>query len=210
MTFGEAQAILRNDVLAESSTDYYTDADLLGFLVRSAKELAMMFGFPTAIGSAAISALDYQFALPADAEQVDLNEVEFNGFRLEVAPFSKVFAFVTQVGVGNPRYYNYDPRRGGNVLFAPAASVAGTVSFEYVQKYDTSALTTASDIWDGLFPAYHELVVFRAGVKAFDASLENDRAGYWQQKEQKLAQEFSAFLNKLPLNRLAAPEVVES
>ena len=210
MTFGEARTILRDDVLAESSTDYYTDANLLDFLLRSAKETAMMFGFPTVLGTVVLAATDYQFTLPVDAEQVDLNEVEFNGFRLEVAPFNKVLSFITQIGVGNPRYYNYDPRRGGNVLFAPAAADAGTIQFEYVQKYDTTALVAADEVWNGLFPAYHELVVFRAGAKAFDASLENDRAQYWQQREQKAAQEFSAFLNKVPLNRLSAPEVVES
>jgi len=73
-----------------------------------------------------------------------------------------------------------------------------------------SNATDSTPVWNGLFPAYHELVVFRAAVKAFDASLETERASYWMQREQRMSQEFSLFLNKTPLNRVMGEEVAES
>jgi len=208
VTFGDARVVLRNDVLAEESTDYFSDASLLGYLQRSAKELAMNFGFPTALGSVSVAKDDFTFDLPSDAANVDLNEVSFDGFALRLAPRRTILGAVNQKSLGLPRYYNWDPKRGGQVAFAPQAPRAGVVSFEYVREYTPGG--AEQEIWNGLFPAYHELVVFRAGVKAFDASLEVDRAQYWLQREQARMQEFSAFLNETPLNELTGQEVAES
>ena len=211
MTFGEARTILRNDVLAEASQNYYPDADLLAFLVRAASELAAAFGFPTAIGTTAVIAGDTSFTLPAGALNVDLHEVSYDGFALELAPYRTIALYVSQPSVGQPRFYNFDSKRGNlTVYIAPAAPRNGNVVYEYVQTYDVSAVVAADDVWDGLFPAYHELVIFRAGVKAFDASLEVERAGYWLQREQQRSQEFSAFLHKTPLHKLMGEEVAES
>lgn len=211
MTFGEARDILRNDMLAEASTDYYDDADLLAFLGRAARELALTFGFPTAVDSVTVNTNDSTFQLPADAANVDLNEVSFGGFNLVLAPYRTILQYVDEVSTGFPRYYNFDPKRADlTVHFAPKAPGAATVRFEYVVDYDTSAVTASDDVWNGLFPAYHELVVMRAAVKAFDASLENERAQYWLQREQQKMQEFSTYLNKLPMHRLIVQEVAES
>lgn len=210
MTFGEAQTSLRNDVLAEASTDYYSDADLFGFLKQAAQEIALDFGFPTAVSTASVVTDASSFSLPADSANVDLNEVSFDGFRLLLQPYATVQAAVDQTSIGVPRYYNFDPKRGGVVFFAPKAPRNGVIKFEYVQNYDVSGVTTGSVIWDGLFVPFHNLVVFSAGVKAFDASLEQERAGYWLQRYQARSQEFAAFLNKTPLNKLVVEEVAPS
>lgn len=210
MTFGEARDILRNDVLAEASENYYTPENLLAYLTRAAKELALMYMFPRALGSANVLADATSFSLPADAETIDLNEVAYDGFQLALAPYRIVSALVTQSSVGQPRYYNFDARRAGTVLVAPAFPRDGVVTFEYVKEYDVSAVTTASEIWGGLFPAYHELVVHAAGVKAFDASLEAERSQYWAQRLSQGVQLFSAYLNKQALNEVTGQEVRES
>lgn len=211
MTFGEARDILRNDVLAEASTDYYSEPALLEWLKRSARELAFTFAFPTAVASVAVLANATSFALPGDAANVELGEVAYSGFGLALAPYQQVLQYQARASTGAPRFYNYDPKRpGGLAYIAPPAPAAGLVSFEYVQAYDTTALTATDPIWGGLFPAFHELVVYRAAVKAFDASLENERAGYWKQREQALAQEFSAFLNETPVHKLMGEEVAAS
>jgi len=208
VTFGEARTILRNDVLAEASTDYYSDADLLGYLQRSAKEIAMNFGFPTALGSVNVNADDFTFNLPSDAANIDLNEVSFDGFALTLAPRRRILGAVQQASLGLPRYYNWEPKRGGQVAFAPKAPRDAVVSFEYVKEYTPG--DENAEVWDGLFPAYHEVVVYRAAVKAFEASLEVDRSQYWLTREQNVSQEFSLFLNETPLNKAIAQEVAES
>lgn len=210
MTFRQARDILRSDVLAETSTDYYTDDDLFGYVRAAAKQLALMFGFPTSLGMASIAAGDAAFPLPADAETLDLDEVAFDGWVLQLAPYRQVLSLVDDAMLGVPRFYNYEPKRGGLALIAPRAHKAGDVLFEYVRRYDVSGVTLDSPIWEDLFPSFHELVVYRAGVRAFEASLEQDRAAYWGQKEQAMMQEFSAYLNKTPFNRLVGQEVAES
>lgn len=211
MTFDEARTILRNDVLAEASTDYYSDADLLGFLARSARELAMAFGFPTGVDTVALTANDASFTLPVGAANMDLNEVSYDGFALALAPYRTILQYVDQPSLGQPRYYNFDPKRGDlTVYIAPKAPRNANVRFEYVKEYDTSSVLASDSVWDGLFPEYHELVIYRAGTKAFEASLETDLAGYWSQKEQAKMQEFGAFLNKAPLDRLMGEGANES
>lgn len=208
MTFGEARDVLRNDVLAEASTDYFTDQDLLTFVQRSSKELALNFGFPTALASVTVAAGASSFTLPADAENVDLNEVTYDGFGLRLAPQRTVLHALDQSSLGLPRYYNWESKRGGSVTFAPKAPRQATISFEYVKKYTPGG--DGSEIWGGLFPAFHDLVVYRSGVKAFDASLEIDRSQYWMQREQARMQELSLFLNETPMNKALAQEVAES
>lgn len=210
MTFSEAQTALRNDVLAESSTDYFTNEDLLGFVKQSAKEIALNFGFPTALAAIPVSAGDTEFELPSDVANVDLNEVSIRGFSLSLAPYRRVVGAIETPSIGVPRFYNWEPKRGGKVLFGPPAKKASSVLVEYVREYDVNNVQDNDALWEGLFPAYHELVVFRSGVKAFEASLEIDRAQYWLQREQARMQEFAAFLNETPMNRLVGQEVAES
>lgn len=211
MTFSEAQQVLRNDILAEESTDYYTDADLFEFLKRAAKELAFTFGFPREIATIALSSGQSSFTLPPDAANIDLQEVVFDGFGLTLMPYRAIAHMVDQASLGQPRFYNFDPKRfSSTVRIAPAPTRAGNVTFEYIQSYDVNAVVPSDVIWDGLFPAYHELVVFRAAVKAFDASLETERAAYYLQREERMSQEFSLFLNKIPANAAIGQEVAES
>jgi hypothetical protein len=211
VTFGEARTILRNDVLAEASTDYYSDADLLGFLKRAAKELALTFGFPREISTVSLISGQSSFTLPADAANIDLQEVVYDGFSLALAPYRVIANMVGQSSLGQPRFYNFDPKRASStVRIAPAATRAASITFEYIQEYDVNSVTDSTPVWGGLFPAYHELVVFRAAVKAFDASLETERAAYWLEREQRMSQEFSLFLNKTPANAAIAQEVAES
>ena len=211
MTFAEARQVLRNDILAEESTDYYTDADLFEYLKRAAKELAFTYGFPREIATISLTPGQATFSLPSDAANIDLQEVSFNGFTLTLAPYRAIAHMVDQPSLGQPRFYNYDPKRmSSTVRIAPASNRAGNVTFEYVQKYEIDSLTPSSPMWSGLFPAYHELIIFRAAVKAFDASLETERAAYYMQKEQRMGQEFSLFLNKTPANMVFGEEVAES
>lgn len=201
MTFHQAAQILRQDILAEDSQEYFTDADLLDFLYRSSEEMARALQFPTDVGAVVVAKNAVQFNLPADAATAELNEVSFEGFQLELRPLARVLEYQGYTGLKQPRYYNYDPKRSGLVVrFAPAAPTNGTFTFEYVLNYTASSPT--AEVWTGLFKPFHELVVFRAGEKAFRASLEFDKADATQQRYVYGLQEFSAFLGKKPLHDL--------
>lgn len=211
MTFAEARNVLRQDILAEASTAFYSDAALLSYLTRAAQELAYVFGFPTQVDTVTVAAGDSTFDLPEDAANLDLNEVAYDGFVLALVPYRVIAQYVNQIMTGLPRYYNYDPKRADKtVYFAPAAPRESDIAFEYIVAYEIPDEPEDEAVWDGLFVAYHDLVVFRAAVKAFDASLETERAAYWLQREQQRAQEFALFLNKAPMDRALGQGANES
>lgn len=202
MTFGEATTILRNDILAELSTDFYENEDLEQFIKDAARELAQAHQFPREVATAAVALAATTFTPAAESATVALNEVAIDGFELKLAPLSTVLQYKV-AAIGNPRYYAYDPRRGGVVDFAPPALRAGTVTYERVIEYDTSLLGPSDEIWDGLFASWHMLVLHRAGAKAFEASLETERASYHLQRMMAMQQEFSAYLERTPVSQLA-------
>lgn len=211
MTFQQARDILRNDILAEVSTDYFTDADLFAYLKRASQELAYMFGFPRAIVNTTLSNGDISFTLPSDAANIDVQEIAFDGFTLSLAPYRGIAHLVNQLSVGQPRFYNYDVKRSDMTVYvAPRPTRSGVLTYEYIREYNPDSLLLTDPIWEGLFPAFHELVIYRAAIKAFDASLESERSGFWIQREQKLSQEFSLFLNKTPANEVLGQQAVES
>jgi hypothetical protein len=204
VTFGQARTILRNDILAELSTEFFGEEELLRYLLESARELAQAHQFPTEIGTAAIVEGDTTFTPVVGSATLSINEAAFNGFELKLVPLATVLQYLElREGVRriapNPRYYSFDPRRGGDVRFAPPAPRDGTITYEVVVEYDTDVLGADDDIWDGLFPSWHYLVIHRAAAKAFDASMEQERASYHLQRMMAMQQEFSAYLKRTPL-----------
>jgi hypothetical protein len=210
VTYAELRTILRRDLLAEASDNYWTDADLLAFLKRAAMEVAHEFGFPTSVALVPVVGGATSFSLPADAASAQLNEVAFGGMRLVLAPMSVVTEYQHMSTLRFPRYYNVDPKRNPAVVYiAPPAPVGGAnMMVEYIVNYDSSAETQDQEPWTGLFRRYHELVAYRAAVKAFEASLEDDRAAYMQQRAQQLQQSFALFLGKADVAQAVAGEGV--
>jgi len=198
VTYQELITIVRRDLLAEVSTDYWTDADLFGFLQRSATEVAYEMGFPTEVVSIPVPGGATQFSLPADAASPQLNEVSFNSLKLTLAPVAVIREFQGMPSLRFPRHYNTDPKRSPfSVLIAPPAPAGGgTVTVEYIKSYRGTSDSLTDEPWGGLFPRFHEIVAYRAAAKAFDSSLEEDRASYMLQRAQGMQQAFALFLGK--------------
>jgi aryl carrier-like protein len=207
VTFGEARTILRNDILAELSTNYFQEEELLRYLLDSARELALAHQFPTDISAEAVAQDATAFTPTAGESTISINEMAFDGFEMKLVPLATVLQYrglregVRRIRT-NPRYYSWDTRRGGNVEFAPAAPRAGTITYEAVVEYDTTGLGADDDMWDGQYAAFHYLIVYRAAAKAFEASLEQERASYYLQRMMALQQEFSVYLKQTPLASL--------
>jgi hypothetical protein len=198
VTYQELITIVRRDLLAEVSTDYWTDGDLLTFLQRAATEVAHEMAFPTAIVSIPVSVGDTEFSLPADAASAQLNEVTFGPLKLTLAPVAAIREYQGMSSLRFPRHYNTDPKRSPiSVLVAPPVpSGGGTMTVEYIKSYDGRSDSVTDEPWNGLFPRFHELVAYRAAVKAFESSLEEDRATYMAQRAQSMQQAFALFLGK--------------
>ena len=207
MTFGEARTILRNDMLAELSTDYFGEEELLRYLQAASRELAQAHQFPTDIETVNVAQGATNFTLASGSAALALNEVAIDGFELKLVPLATVLQYrLFTEGVravqSNVRYYTFDPRRGDVVEFAPRAPRAGVVTYEAVLEYDAEARGASDSMWDGLFPSWHYLIIHRAAAKAFEASLEEEKASYHQQKMMAMQQEFSAYLNRTPIGNV--------
>lgn len=212
MTYLQLRNLLRNDLLAESSTNYWSDDDLLNYLRRSAFEIAREYGFPTVVAFINVSSGAKSFTLPQGASTIQLNEVSFSGFKLSSAPLSVIAEYQELETLDFPRYYNMDPKRSSfDVYIAPPAHKAGVVTIEYIAVDESLNAALGDEPWDGLFQGFHELVAYRAAVRAFEASLEEDRAQYMTQRSQLLMQAFALFLGKTDLaTAVAGPGVAAS
>jgi hypothetical protein len=197
MTYLQLRNLLRNDLLAESSTSYWSDDDLLNYLRRSAFEIAREYAFPTVVAFVSVPSGATSFTLPQGASIIQLNEVSFSGFKLTAAPLSVISEYQAVSALQFPRYYNMDPKRLSlDVYIAPPTHKAGVITLEYVAVDDSLNAVLGDEPWDGLFKGFHELVAYRAAVRAFEASLEDDRAQYMIQRSQGLMQAFALFLGK--------------
>lgn len=192
-TFGELRSRLRDDVLAESDTSFFTDADLLDFLVEASVEIASLGGFPVVTSSASVASGATSFAVPADVSNVEFREVSFGSFQLEPAD-ARTVALYQGIG-GLTRYYNYDPREGGTTVdIAPAASSSGSVVVSYVKSLAGESYLASDEPWDGTLADWHDTIVFWAGTKAFERSFEYDKSEYYRNKVDRRLQSLAVYL----------------
>lgn len=210
VTYQQLLTVLRRDLLAEVSQAYWSDADLLTYLQRASTEVAHELSFPVAIDPVEVALGATSFTLPATAAAVQLNAVSFRGMSLAQAPMAVVEEYRANTVLPNPRYYHHDPKVDPRaVRFGPPAPLSASFVVEYVAEYDGGEDGLESRPWGNLFPRYHELVAYRAAVKAFEASLENERAGYMMQRSQQLFASFAAFLGKTDLAELTLGQMAQ-
>jgi hypothetical protein len=204
VTYEQLRRILRHDLLAEVASDYWGDGDLLSYLRRAATEVAHELAFPVETFTVAVSADAGSFELPAGAAVIQVGEVSYGGMRLDEAPPGVVEEYRANTHVGAPRYYSFDPKVDSRTVhFGPVAPDAGSFAVRFVQEYDAESDELDDEPWGGLFRRYHELLAYRAAVKAFEASLENDRAMYMLQRSQPIFMSFAIFLGRSDMGQLA-------
>lgn len=200
-TFGELRTRLRDDVLVESDTSFFSDVDLLDFLVEASVEIASLGGFPVVTSSASVASGATTFSLPADVSNIEFREVSFGPFQLEATDARTVQLYQ---GIGGlTRYYEYDPREGGTTVnIAPAASSSGSVVVSYVKSLEGESYTDSDEPWDGVLADWHDTIVYWAGTKAFERSMEYDKSEYYRAKTDRRLQSLAIFLQNQNLLNL--------
>lgn len=179
--------------MAESDTSFFSDADLLTYLSEASIEIASLGGFPLATSATAVASGATTVTAPSDLSNIEFREVSFADFELEPVDLRTVKLY-QGIG-GSTRYYHFDPRRGGSVELAPAAHVSGTITIEYVQDLTGNTYSASDTPWGGNLPDWHDAIVYQAGVKAFEASQEYDKAQYWQQRLERRLQPLAIYLD---------------
>lgn len=191
-TFGTLRTRLRNDVLAESDTGFYSDADLLTFLSEASVEIASMGGFPVVSSASSIASGSTTVTAPASLSTVDFRQVTFDNLTLEEAD-AKTVRLYQGIG-GLTRYYSFDEREGGDISISPAAHKAGSFVVDYVKDLSGESYSASDTPWDGLMDDWHDSIVYWAGVKAFERSMEYDKSQYWLQRFERRLQSLAVFL----------------
>ena len=192
-TFSDLQSRLRDDILAESDTSFYSDADLLAFLTEASVEIAGMGGFPTASSASAVASAATSVTAPTDLSNIEFREVAFNNYQLEHADMKTVRLY-RGIG-GQTRYYDYSPREGGSIELSPAAHTSGTLYIEYVQDLSSTSYTGGDEVWGGTLPDWHDAVLYLAGIKAYERGYEYEKAQYWMQRLERRLQPLAIYLD---------------
>lgn len=206
-TFSELRTDLRDEILVEDDTGFYSDSGLLDYLVDASIELAAAGAFPTAVSTSTLSSGSGSLSAPSDILRVDA--INAGGFDVSPASVSEVRLY--QKIDGEPRYYYWDEKRGGSVLFGPQAGSSTSVTIEYVKDLTDTSYSASDTPWDGQMPQFHDVIKYYAAVKAFEQGFEYEKSQYWQQRFQSRLQAFSAFLgNASILELVRRPQEAES
>lgn len=210
MTFTEALAIWRNEIVVDLGTDRWDDAEGLRLLGNAASEVAAMLGFPKYTeDSVTLSIGDTSFAAPADLLDVELDSLFVHGVQVKSAPWHLVNRKRFMAQSPYPRYFSYDPEHGGGIIFAPPvsrAATAGQVEFRYVGTFPREVVG-ADEIWDGLFPQWHHIVPIRAGENTYREVELYERANEFAQVYSRELQAFAMALGKTNIaNAVVPPE----
>ena len=191
-TFGVLRTRLRNDVLSEADITLYSEEDLLTFLAEASVEIASVGGFPVVSSASNIASGSTTVTATASLSNVEFKQVTFNSLPLDEVD-AKTVRLYQGIG-GLTRYYSFDGRQGGNIDIAPAANKAGSFVVDYVKDLSGESYSASDLPWDGLLDDWHDSIIYWAAVKAFERSLDYDRAQYWSQKFDRRAQSLAVFL----------------
>lgn len=209
MTFNEAVAYWRDEIIADDDTSRWKDADGLSFITRAAEQIANAFELmKKEDATVTLTASDSSFAAPADLLSIDPYGLSINGVGLVRANYDTVIQKQMLGDVKYPRYYHHDPAMDAVVRFGPsvnASVAAGGVVIKYTQKYDTSAFTGTEDIWQGAWPGFHYLTLYRAGIMSFHALELYGRSNYFTQVYNEELKSFAAVLGRTDVANLLIP-----
>lgn len=190
-TLGTLRDELRNRKLVESATDFYSESELLDMVIEASREIAAAFRFPKKVATTTESAGTVAISLPAGG--FDVVSVGLDGVSIPRVSYPYVKFMQGLVTETWPRGWNWDADRGGDIQVGPPAA-AGDFDVLYMSDPYASTPVGGTQVWDGLYPGFHELVALRAAVKAFEQGFEFENSQYYFQRYAAMLQEFAQFL----------------
>lgn len=206
-TFGTLRTALRNEILQEASTAFFSDTQLLTFLSDASVELAAAASIPrvTYTTPAQLPVGAITVALPAGVSSVDRVVLTDYGLELSAAPYSAIRFFQALTGI--PRHFYVDLSASTpQLLIAPALALASSASFSYVHDLSVEVYAQTDTPWDSTMGEWHDLIKIYAGVKAFEMSMEygaqaGEKPQYWVGRLRERLLEFGSFLGSTDVER---------
>lgn len=222
MTFTIAEAALRERIVGETQPDFFGTVSLTNRLIEASIEIAAAFKFPQGIASILVPAGAKTLSPPTDFLSTEIGQFMIGNYRAKPTDWATVAFKQNTLPAGPVESYNWDHRRPGTIHFAPQSIVEATANFEYTKRLYVSggnyvAPTGPSEIWGTVltagnwttpvYPQYHHLVLFLAGVYAFDMSQEYDKSDYYRKAYREKIMDFGAFLGMTDVANMMVEKV---
>jgi hypothetical protein len=223
MTYKDVADLMREQIISEKDSEFVGDVDLLNAIKVAEKEVASMLGFPKKIYKIAVAPNAGFFSAPSDMLNAKLGQVIIGGLRVAPADYVTYENKLNKYPSGPAWVYNYDPRRGGNIFFAPRNSAAVNAVVEYIAEVDNDAVVaegvtpeawqnkgiwtveTSAGVFQSIFSQFHYVVAYAASIRIFEMGFEYDKAQYTYSRFQQGIQAFAAHLGLTDVGNLMVP-----
>jgi len=193
-TLGELADELRGQIVMDGSTDYHPDSQLLDMVTAASRELAAEFQFPrveleNTLSSGANRILTF-------GQPVEVLDVSVDGVSIRRAPLAAVRFQQARPAQRWPQVYFYDHAfRANEIPFGPALKQSSDALVRMIgDPYPSATPTTDTDVWEGLYPGWHHLVLYRAAISAMQTEWGFEQAQYYTQQYAIRLQAFARFL----------------
>lgn len=207
MTFAELIEMVRRDIIVDRFEDAVTNDALRDVLWQASVELAAAFDLPRQIIMVPVALNDLAIPLP-NARAV--SSLSINGDDAQSVDLQVLFR-VRPLGPRPVRYFNFDLKRGSEVLISPP-SQGGTAIIETTVllarpdpgDFDASSpWTTSEDVT--VLPEFHHAIAYRAGLVLYQMDERQEEAGWLQQEYQNRVSELAAVLGRTDVANLVIP-----
>lgn len=209
MTFAELNEMVRRDIIVDLYEDAVTNDALRNVLWQASVELAAAFDLPRQIIMVPVAVNALAIPLP-NARAV--SSLSINGDDAQSADLQVLFR-VRPLGPRPVRYFNFDLKRGAEVLISPP-SQGGTAIIETTVllvrpdpgDFDTSSpWTTAGPDSVTVLPEFHHVIAYRAGLVLYQMDERQEENQWLQQEYQNRVSEMAAALGRTDVANLVIP-----
>lgn len=206
MTFAELHTLVRERIIVDEYEDAITNAQVDNALWLASTEIAAAFDFPQVVATLSdISAGATAITAPADCRRVE--SLAIDGDDARPVDMQQILR-MRMAGNQPARYFNYDPRRGGDIQIAPP-SLGGTPTIVYTQSLTRPAAGATFDSaepWGGILASFHTIIAYRAGIYLFEQEERENEIDHLKGEYRVRADELALFLGRSSIpNRLVEP-----
>ncbi len=199
-TIATVASDLRNRILAESDTAFYSTSTLEDMVLDASREVAGALRFPTntVTGTLTAGSTTLTFSWATDIESLSVN-----GVSVERVSRGLVESLKTLPSSAFVRGFYADARGLGSntstpdldVVLAPSLTSNGSyVALVVEDPYKLTAVPNTTEIWKGLFPQFHDLAALRAAVKAFQQGFEFDNAQFYLGRYKDMLNDLASYV----------------
>lgn len=196
MTFAQVVDEVKRRKLNQLSNNFFSDTEVLEMSIDASTEIASIEGFPRRAEAVTINDGANTVPLRSDLLMLLEGQVTFESKMLRPVPYSELMSYVGRSDA--PAVYHYDPKLGNTLMIAPRANRQAVINYYYTALiYPTTRPAATTNVWNGLYSQFHDLVVLRTAIKAFDMAQDYDKSAVQIERYRGRLNEFELFLGNI-------------